>query len=164
VLGGLAYLLEKEGDPAGALELFRRAAQMAAEIGFTWWEVGMLQGLCECFVQVGRIDEAEPVARKELTLASKIGDRQGSVYGLVHLAWIAALRGEDDWAGLLWGAVEAEEARAPVGQWEVEREDYVERIVRESPEFTRTREEGRRLSFERAVEKALGDRGAAAGA
>jgi predicted ATPase len=164
VLGALAYLLEEEGDPANALELFRRAAEMAAEVGFTWWEVGMLQAICECYIQVGQIDEADAAARQELTLARKIGERQSTVYGVVHLAWIAALRGEDDWAGLLWGAVEAEEARAPVGQWETEREDYVERIVRESSEFTRAREEGRRLSFERVVEKALAGGRAAAGA
>jgi tetratricopeptide (TPR) repeat protein len=164
LLGAFAYLLEQEGDLAAALELFSRAAEMAAEAGFIWWEIGMLQGLCECSIRLGRVEEAEPVARKELTLAAKIGDRQASFFGLVHAAWIAAQRGEDDRAGLLWGALEAEAGRAPIGQWEKERDEYVELILRETPEFTRAREEGRRLSFERAVEKALGDRGAAAGA
>mgnify|MGYP003289936504 CR=1 FL=1 len=157
VLGALAYLLEKEGDPAAAIELFTRAGEMAAEIGFTWWEIGMLGGLCECLVQLGRIDEAGAVARKELTLAREIGDRQSSLYGLVHLAWIAALRGDGWLAGLLWGAVEAEEARAPVGQWETEREDYAERITAESgDELERGRVKGRGLSFEAAIEEALG--------
>ena len=162
VLGALAYLQHKEGDPAAALELFRRAAEMAAEVGFIWWEIGMLQGLCECSILVGRVDEAEIVARKELALARKIGDRQAIVYGLVHLAWIAAARGDAERAGLLWGAVEAEEARAPVGQWEAEREDYAGRICLEGPEFTRAREKGRVLSLERAVEEGLdGGRAAA---
>ena len=163
VLGALAYLLEEEGEPAAALDLFRRAAEMAAEVGFTWWEVGMLQGICECCIQLGQIDEADAAARKELTLARKIRERQATVYGVVHFAWIAALRGEDERAGLLWGAVEVEEARAPVGQWEAEREDYVKRVVRESPQFTRGREKGRVLSLQRAVEEALGSRRAAAG-
>jgi predicted ATPase len=102
VLGALAYLLYDEGDPAAAIEPFTRAAEMAADVGFTWWEIGMLQGLCECLIQVGRIDEAEAAARKELTLARKIGDRQGLVYGLVHFAWIAVLRGDEERAGRLW--------------------------------------------------------------
>jgi tetratricopeptide (TPR) repeat protein len=164
VLGALAYLLYDEGDPAAAIEPFTRAAEMAADVGFTWWEIGMLQGLCECLIQVGRIDEAEAAARKELTLARKIGDRQGLVYGLVHFAWIAVLRGDEERAGRLWGTVEAEEARAPVGQWETEREDYAGRICRESPGFTRAREDGRLLPLERAVAEALAGGRAAAGA
>jgi predicted ATPase len=164
VLGALAYLVEKEGDPAGALEMFTRAAEMAAEVGFSWWEVGMLQAVCECCIQLGQIDEAEAAARKELTLASKIGERQSTLYGVVQIAWIAALRGEDDRAGLLWGAVEAEEARGPIGQWEAEREDYVRRVVRETPEFASARAKGRVLSLERAVEEALDGGRAAAGA
>jgi hypothetical protein len=71
--------------------------------------------------------------------------------------WIAARRGDGWLAGLLWGAVEAEETRAPVGQWETEREDYAERITAESgDELERGRVKGRGLSFEAAIEEALG--------
>jgi tetratricopeptide (TPR) repeat protein len=157
VIGALAYLLEKEGDPAAAIELFSRAAEMASEIGFTWWRVGMLSGLVECHVQLGRLDEGEAFAREELTLAREIGERQSCVYGLVHLAWIAVLRGDDWLAGVLWGAVETEESRAPVGQWETERDDYVERVTaRGAEDFERGRREGRGLSFEAAIEEVLG--------
>jgi predicted ATPase len=157
VMGALAYLMEKEGDHAAAIELFTRAAEMAAEIGFTWWQVGMLGGLAECHVQLGRLDEAEEVAREGLRLAREIADRQASVYGIVHLAWIARLRGDEWRAGLLWGAVEAEEARAPVGQWETERETYAERVTAGSgDELERGRRKGRDLSFEAAIEEAFG--------
>jgi tetratricopeptide (TPR) repeat protein len=155
--GALAYLLELEGDPAAASELFSQAAEMAAEIGFTWWQLAMLQGLSDCLIQLGRIDEAEPVAREELTLARELGDRQSCLYGLVHLAWLAALRGDEWLAGFVWGAVEAEEARAPVGQWETEREIYLERVTAGSgDELERGRQKGRELSFEAAIEEALG--------
>jgi predicted ATPase len=157
VMGALAYLMEKEGDHAAAIELFTRAAEMAAEIGFTWWQVGMLGGLAECHVQLGRLDEAEAVAREGLRLAREIGDRQACVYGIVHLAWIARLRGDEWRAGLQWGAVEAEEARAPVGQWETERETYAERVTAGSgAELERGRRKGRGLSFAAAIEEALG--------
>jgi hypothetical protein len=94
--------------------------------------------------------------REELTLAREIGDRQACVYGPVHLAWIAVLRGDDWLAGLLWGAVEAEESRAPVGQWETERDDYAERVTaRRGEDFERGRRKGRGLSFEAAIDEAL---------
>jgi predicted ATPase len=157
VTGALGYLLEREGDPAAASELFSRGVEMAAEIGFTWWQIGMLQGLDECLVQLGRLAEAEAAAREELTLSREIGDRQACVYGLVHLAWIAAERGDEQRAGWLWGAVEAEEARAPVGQWETERELYVGRVIAgRGDDFERGRRKGRRLSFATAIEEALG--------
>jgi len=155
--GALAYLLEREGDLAGASDLFSQAAEMSAEVGFTWWQVGMLQGLVECLIRLGRLDEAEPVAREEVRLAREIGDRQSCIYGLVHFAWLSALRADEWLAGLLWGAVEAEEARAPVGQWETERETYAERVTAGSgDELERGRLKGRELSFEAAIEEALG--------
>jgi predicted ATPase len=157
VMGALGYLQEKEGDPAAAIELFSSAAEVAADIGFTWWQIAMLQALDECLIQLGRIDEAEAAASQGLTLAREIGDRQASVYGLVQLAWIAALHGDEMRAGLLWGAVEAEEARAPVGQWENEREMYAERVTAGGgDELERGRRKGRGLSFEAAIEEALG--------
>jgi hypothetical protein len=116
----------------------------------------MLGGLAECHVQLGRLDEAEAVAREGLRLAREIGDRQACVYGIVHLAWIARLRGDEWRAGLLWGAVEAEEARAPVGQWETERETYAERLTGGGgEELERGRRKGLGLSFEAAIDEAL---------
>jgi tetratricopeptide (TPR) repeat protein len=157
VMGALAYLREKEGDLPAAIELFSRSAEMAADIGFTWWEVAMLQGLAVCLIHVDRIDEAETPARKSLALAHRIGDRQSTLYGLVHLAWIAALQGDKERAGRLWGAVEAEGGAAPVGQWETEREDYLERVTAGGgEELERGRLKGRLLPFEAAVEEALG--------
>jgi tetratricopeptide (TPR) repeat protein len=155
--GALAYLLEREGDLAAASELFSRAAEMSEEVGFTWWQVAMLRGLAECLIQLGRIDEAEPVAREELKLSREIGDRQSCVYGIVHLAWIARLRGDEWRAGLLWGVVEAEEARAPIGQWETERGIYLERVTAGGgDELEHGRRKGRELSFDAAIEEAVG--------
>ena len=155
-IGGLGYVAHREGDFEAAGELFSRSAEMAAEIGFTWWQVGMLIAFVECLVELRRIDEAEAVAREELALARGIADRQSTVYGLVQLAWISSVRGDMARAGRLWGAVEAEEARAPVGQWEDEREIYAERVLGAGdPELERSRQGGRGVSFTNAVEEAL---------
>jgi predicted ATPase len=165
VIGAYGYLLMMEDEPAQAAEHFVQAEEQAAEIGFTWWQIGMLQGLSECYLQLGRLDEGEAAGRKQLLLSRKIGERQSSVYGLVFLAWAASQRKDAARAGLLWGAVEAEEKRAPIGQWELERDLYAGRVlVADGPEFRRAREEGRRLSLERAVEEVLGGGGSPAGA
>ena len=157
VLGGLAYLADLEGDPEGASKLFERAVPMAAEVGFTWWEISMRAGLTECLIQLGRLDDAETSGRQALTLARELGDRQAALYGVVGFAWIAALRGDEERAGLLWGAVEAEAARSPVGQWETERELYEGRVLAGGGEaLERGRGKGRALPFELAIEKALG--------
>jgi len=155
-IGSLGFVAFHERELEKAAELFSRSGEMAAEVGFTWWRVGVLGGLVECLVELGRIDEAEASAREGLGLAKEIRERQSMVYGLAQLAWIASVRGELTRAGRLWGAVEAEEARAPVGQWESERDAYAEKVLGANrSRLERSREEGRRLTLEKAVEEAL---------
>ena len=156
MLGGLGYVSWDEGDREAALDLLSRAAEQAAETGFTWWEVYMLAGIAELMIELDRLDEAESAARRQLELARGIGDRQSSVFGLVLMAYLAARRGDHAQAHLLWGAVEAEESRAPIGQWEAERDDYRAKVLlAESEELERARQRGRSRSLEDAIEEAL---------
>jgi hypothetical protein len=114
----------------------------------------------DCEFELGRIDEAERRDRRALELARQIDDRQALIFTLAHIARNAAVRGDASRAGRLWGALEAEAERAPVGQWEAEREKYAEGVLAaEGPEFERACAEGRRLSFEAAVSEALGGAG-----
>jgi predicted ATPase len=152
-IGALGYVEYNEGNLATAIPLFRQSAEMAAEIGFTWWQIGMLLNLTEALLELQRVDEAEGHAREELRLARQIGDRQSLVYGLAQASWIASLRGDALRAGRLWGAIEAEEERAPVGQWEDERAKYAERVLDDGSELGR--KEGRGLALTAAVEEAL---------
>jgi tetratricopeptide (TPR) repeat protein len=163
VVGALGYVARDEGDKEAALELFTRAAELADETGFTWWEVGMLGARVECLLELGRIDDAEPAARRHLELARAIGERQHSVLGLVLHAWIAARRGDAERAHLLWGAVEAEERWGLLGQWEAERDEYAAKVgVRSGAELDRARSRGRGLSLQAAIEEALRPVGAGA--
>jgi predicted ATPase/class 3 adenylate cyclase len=156
VVGALGYVARDEGDTEGALELFIRGAELADQAGFTWWEVGMLAAVAESLIELDRVDEAEPAARRYLELARKIGDRQASLFGLVLAAWIAARRGDFERTQLLWGAVEAEERRRPVGQWELERDDYAAKVgIGSGEELGRARLRGRSLSFQAAMDEAL---------
>jgi predicted ATPase len=157
VLGGLGYLSWDEGDREAALDLLSRAAEQAAETGFTWWEVYMLGAIAEVLIELDRLDEAESAARRHLELARGIGDRQSSVYGLVLTAYLAARRGDHARAHLFWGAIEAEEERAPIGQWESEREEYRAKVLLvEGEELERARQRGRGRSLDAAIEEALG--------
>lgn len=157
-IGALGYVAHDARDFERALELLGRSEEISAEIGFTWWELSMVAYGADCEFELGRIDESERKDRRALELGRQIEDRQSLIYSLAHLARNAAVRGDASRAGRLWGALEAEEERAPVGQWEAERATYAEGIfVADGPEFERAREEGRRLSFEAAVSEALRD-------
>ena len=89
-------------------------------------------------------------------LAGELGDRLRIVRGLARLARVAAERGDTAGAGLLWGAVEAEEVRRPVGSWESERERFEQPVLaRAGAAFEAAREQGRALPLEDAVARAL---------
>jgi predicted ATPase len=155
-IGALGHLEQFEGNFEGALPLFEESAAIVAPLGFIWWEMGMYSAYAECALELGRISEGVTRARESLALASEIDHRQGIVFVLALLAWGAAAAGDPVHAGRLWGALEAEERRAPVGQWEDERQGYANRMLAvDGAEFEQAREAGRRLSLETAIAEAL---------
>jgi tetratricopeptide (TPR) repeat protein len=153
-LGVIAFHEDRHEE---ALELVDRAAHLARGIHFVWWEANALNNGAEIALGLGDVPGGRERASTGLALAQSIGDRQGTVYGLALLAWAAADAGNPERAGRLWGAVEAEAARGPIGQWESESADYAGRVMRVAgPEFERAAEAGRRLALEDAVAYALG--------
>ena len=93
-------------------------------------------------------------------LAEASRDRPGRVFDVGVLATVAAERG--DWlrAGQLWGAIEGEDAGAPLGGWRRHRQRSEERIrACASPEFERGYTEGHALTLDEAVSLALGPSG-----
>ena len=61
-------------------------------------------------------------------------------------------------AGTLWGAIEMEETRGPVGQWEAEREEFATAVLEAAgPDFDRGRTAGRALTLDEVVEYALAE-------
>ncbi len=148
----------REGRREEGLELVDRAAVLAREIHFIWWEQNALATGAEIALELGDVEGSRERAAAGLGLAQSIGDRQGMVYSLALLAWAAAEAGDAERAGRLWGAVEAEAERGPIGQWESERADYAAHVQRVAgPEFERAAEAGRRLALDDAVAYALGD-------
>jgi hypothetical protein len=61
-------------------------------------------------------------------------------------------------AGLMWGALEAEEEGGTVGQWEGERELYADAVLAHAgDDFERGRAQGTGLSLDDAVRVAFGN-------
>ena len=154
VVGVLGFVAAQEGDLAQARALMTESATRAAEVGFSWWQNVMLSGLAEIDLEAGDYDAAEQSASEILRMARRMGERQQTVYGLALLACVASGRGQSARAARLWGALEAEEAKGPVGAWESGRAKF-RALVGDLDHEALT--EGRRLALEDAVEYALTD-------
>jgi predicted ATPase/DNA-binding SARP family transcriptional activator len=155
-IGGLGHLARMQGDADQAVTLLEQSAGMAAQEGHSWWEATTLANIAELELARNRLDEAATRARQTLRLSRRIGDRQLSVYALAYLACVAAEDGDAQQAGRLWGAVEAEEARRPLGAWENEREQYAARVLAHADaHLEQGLREGRELPLQAAIEEAL---------
>ena len=153
LLGELAFA---EGRSEESIELLDRCAARAKEINWDWWQKNALQIAADFALRLGGPEDALPRIRDSLVIARTIHDRQGLAYGLTLFAWVAGARGQAEQAGTLWGAVEGEAERAPIGQWENEREEYAGYVFAVAgPEFERGRADGRAMSLDEAVEYAL---------
>ncbi len=152
----LGYVEWETGDRQLGKELMTRSVALAREVGFTWWELGSLTALCEWALELEQLDEAERLAQEGLELAQRIRDRQDAVYLLAILARTAAADGRLERAGVLWGAIEAEEKRAVIGQWEGDRETYAAPVLAHAgPDLNRGLDEGRGLELDDAIERAI---------
>jgi predicted ATPase/class 3 adenylate cyclase len=158
-LGALADAEWRAGEQELAVELARESVDLARRGRFDWWCVGMLTLLCEWSYERAEHAEADHVGLDALELAHRIGDRQHRAYLLALLSRFAAESGEPERAGVLWGALELQEERGPIGQWENERAKYAEPVLAHAgPTFERGREDGRRMSLDEAIVYALAAR------
>ena len=158
-LGVLAQLAAGEGRLDEAIKVALQSVASAAEVGFLWWQLHQLYHACEWSLALEHLDEAEEYGIAALQIAHEIGDRQMIVYLLSLVARCAIEHEDTERAGLLWGAIETEEARAPIGQWEMEREAYAAPLLRRTGAgFERGRTLGRTLSLDEVVQQAVDER------
>ena len=117
----------------------------------------MLRKLADCLLEEGRPGEAEPAAREALELLVELGDAHATVFALARVARVDAETGREERAGLLWGAIEAEEDRRPLGGWAKERDRLGGPILAHAgPDFERGRDRGHGLELDQAIAAALG--------
>ena len=116
-LTSLAEVATADGDLEGALALLRESHDLCDRVGFRWWQAGTLARIGALSLRLGRLDDAEASSRQALSMSNAMRDRSAIVYELGLLAEIAARSGDAKRAGMLWGAVDAEAERAPIGFW-----------------------------------------------
>jgi predicted ATPase len=151
-LGFLVRRAYWSGDLEAAIALALESAEIAREVGWTWWEAGQILSVAEIERERGELDAAESYAVQALGLAAELRDRRMLVFSEAELAVIAAARGDAARAGRLWGAVEAEASHGRVGQWERERETLEALVLSvDGPEFARGRAEGEMLTITQAA-------------
>jgi len=153
-LGTIEY---REGNKERALELWEEAAVRCKEVGSIWIEAHAVMDVADVAEELGRTELAWQRAREGIELGRQCDDRQVILFALTLVARLAGSGGKQEQAGRLWGAIEAEESRGPLGQWERHREEHASKVVNDSPEFERGRAAGRSLSLEEAIELALGE-------
>ena len=155
-LGTLGQIEFDEGRHALGLELLEKSAALAGETGFGWWQGVTLGNLAERTAELGRHTEAAGWSRASLKLLHRFGDRQNTLALLAELARVNAVLAHDEEAGILWGAVEAEEARSPLGWWAGERQVFVDALLTDpSAAFVSGLATGRGLTLDEAVSFAL---------
>jgi predicted ATPase len=147
---------QRLGNDAAGIELIRQSADLAEEIGFTWQRTRMLRRLADWSLEHGEAEEAAAALHESLRLSHELGDRISCVFALARLARLATETGHREQAGLLWGAIEAEEQRGGLGAWHGERHRFDGPVLAHAgPQFDRGRAEGLRLTLDETVERAL---------
>ncbi len=116
----------------------------------------MLARIGAVSLQLGRLEDARSNAGQALAHSRAMQDRKAVVYELGLLAEIAAESGDRRHAGILWGAAEAENERAPAGRW-IHGAVEPERVLAHADEaFEQGRIIGRELSLEDAMSARVG--------
>jgi tetratricopeptide (TPR) repeat protein len=168
VLRALGFIAYEEGDHEAGVAMLRESVDRSARIGFLWWQAGALADLARVYLELGSTEEADAAAREILELARRMNDRAHAVEALAMLASVASARGKAHGAGWLWGAIEAQEARGPIGMvspsvslwsgWESARDRYLAHVEgARGREFDRGLQEGRAVTLEEAIDVALRD-------
>jgi tetratricopeptide (TPR) repeat protein len=153
ILDILGHIERKEGNTETAYLLWVESLAISRELGgWKWGDTIALINLADLASRLERYDDAETHALEALALSAETRDRSRTAFALASLALVAGAREDDRRAGTLWGAIEAEEARAPLEGWPEERPDYANRIENaNSGEF----ESGRKAGLGFAPDEAI---------
>ena len=155
-IGTLGAIARDEGDLELASSLVAESGKLAAEVGVPWWQAGMLLELAALSLEAEDVADAEENARAGLELAHRLHDYGGRVFGVGVLAGVACAHGDSERAGTLWGAIEDDQVRAPLGGWLRHRAACEARLAAaSSPALELAVVAGRGLSLDEAVALAL---------
>jgi hypothetical protein len=119
----------------------------------------MILAVAGLLLDEGRTEEARARLVQSIPLLRQIDDRYSAMEALALLALIEATLRRSEWAGRLWGAVQAEEARAPTGLWHAVRASYEDALEKHADEaFRRGEAAARELDLAAALDEAEAER------
>ena len=122
-------ILFAEGDRREAWTCLRRARTSRSDAGFSWWRARVLRTMVDCTLELGRPEDAEHWLAEALELCPALGDGAARCSrSLVSRGWRPRW-GRQERAGLIWGAIEAEERRATHGNWDQLRDDLAAPVL-----------------------------------
>jgi len=155
-LGVLGLVEDHDGNVEKGFEFLSRSLELARAVGFRWREAIDLGNLAEISLKLDRAADAEAYGRAALELSLRMDDRLSTVSSLATLALVARARGDATRAGRIWGAIEAEEERAPLGRWDSYRDEFADPLLTlAGPDFESARRNGWHDPLDAAAEYAL---------
>ena len=116
-----------------------------------------LNSLADTRLEQGKLDAARDLCREAIRRSRELGEESGTMGCLGLFSTIAAASGDDERAGLLWGAVERLDEELGESYIRGDLERYRERLGERGPEFEAGVAGGRSLTVDEAVALALGD-------
>jgi predicted ATPase len=154
-LHALGEYLRDRGNDQRARELLEEAAVLARREGNLLRAAFVIHGLGDLALDQEEFDRAAELYTEGLAFCRSLDLERGLAHCLAGLASTAAGKGAEERGAHLWGAVEAVEQNLGVRIIDSERARY-ERLIADSCErHPHMVEEGRKLSVEEAVERAL---------
>jgi predicted ATPase/class 3 adenylate cyclase len=152
LLGHVAYA---RGDVEKAVDLWERSVVLARRRGILWMLASNLHSLADTRFERGELDAARDLCREAIRRSRELGEESGTMVCLGLFSTIAALSGDDEKAGLLWGAVERLDEELGESYVRGDLERYREQLGDRGPEFGAARSRGRTLTLEEATAVAL---------
>jgi tetratricopeptide (TPR) repeat protein len=147
-------IARRRGDLNAALRYSDESREIAHRTGFTWWERVEWQARAVALFGLGRPAEAAESGLEAARIAERMGDRASTVHSLALVARGCAERGDVVAAGRIWGAIEAEQERAPIPAWGVERKELWEPVLaHDGPDFAAGRAAGRTATLVEILEE-----------
>jgi predicted ATPase len=152
ILHHLGELERDWGDTERAAELLERAIEAARREGDSALVAHASHGLGDVLFSRHNWNAAEKLYRESFLITFALKNLSGCLYCLRALAAVAAEKGQDERAGLLWGAADAHERESGYTLRTRDAETYKAAIVKVANDrFEQAVEEGTRMTLADAL-------------
>jgi hypothetical protein len=107
--------------------------------------------MSELMGELGKVDEARTNALQAVAVTRGLHDRISTLFTMAALALALHRGGDDELAGVVWGAIEAEVAAGAAGRFAPDQQYYADRLGEPNDAFARGRARGSGLTLDEAA-------------